>query len=375
MTDIQRFIESKLNSRREAGLLRQLKSGNPLYDFCSNDYLGFARNDAIYKRASALAPHFGPYLNGSGGSRLLSGNHAWTEETEATIASFHGFERALLFNSGYDANLGLLSSLLQRGDTVITDELIHASLIDGARLSLATRQRFAHNEPMALEARLRQARGNCYVVIESIYSMDGDTAPLADIAALCRRYGAGLIVDEAHAIGVLGKQGRGLVAELGLQEQVLACVYTYGKAMGTHGAAICGNNLLHDYLVNFARSFIYTTAAPPHAVTSIFAAYQELAAADYQARLRQKTTLFDQLCTEASLPNPGGGGAIRSLSCPGNKNAASAACAIQSAGFDVRAIRSPTVAAGSERLRICLHTFNTEAEITTLVNTLSNIFK
>ncbi|WP_129715692.1 8-amino-7-oxononanoate synthase [Pedobacter sp. SYP-B3415] len=370
MNNIQRFIESQLADRREKGLLRQLNASKLPYDFCSNDYLGFARSTAIAQKVVELLSEFQPYLNGSGGSRLLSGNHPFTESTEAYIAGFHGFESALLFNSGYDANVGLLSSLPQKGDTVITDELIHASLIDGIRLSHANRLRFAHNNTEALAERLQRAVGKCYVVVESIYSMDGDAAPLQEIASVCRQYNAGLIVDEAHAIGIKGRAGRGVVAELGLQQQVLACVYTYGKALGTHGAAICGNSSLRDYLLNFARSFIYSTAAAPHTIASIHAAYLHLEHGNYSELLKNRTALFDNLLQDFISPPPPADAAIRSVICPGNFEAKTTAARLQSAGFDVRAILSPTVASGTERLRICLHTFNTDEEINALVKHL-----
>jgi 8-amino-7-oxononanoate synthase len=261
------FIEKKLAERQLAGNYRTLKTIGLPVDFCSNDYLGFARSPLLKNK---IENEIGDFVsNGSTGSRLLSGNSAYTEDLEKYIAILHQSEAGLIFNSGYDANLGLFSSLPQRGDTVITDELIHASIIDGARLSYANRYTFKHNDLGSLEAKLKQAKGNCFVAVESVYSMDGDTPPLNEIAALTLKYDAHLIVDEAHAVGLYGF---GLVAT-DLQKQVFARVVTFGKALGCHGAIVLGSNLLRQYLINFARSFIYTTAASFHQMASVKTAY------------------------------------------------------------------------------------------------------
>ena len=191
------LIEKKLEERRIDGSYRMLKPENKLIDFCSNDYLGFARSAVLKNKIDEEIKSSGLTANGSTGSRLLSGNFAYIEELEKSIAAIHKSEAGLIFNSGYDANLGLFSSLPQRGDTIITDELIHASIIDGARLSFANRYSFKHNDLRSLEDKLKQATGNCYVAIESVYSMDGDTPPIERILALTDKYNAHLIVDEA----------------------------------------------------------------------------------------------------------------------------------------------------------------------------------
>ena len=188
----------------------------------------------------------------------------------------HNADAGLIFNSGYDANLGLFSALPQRGETIIADELIHASIIDGARLSYANRYTFRHNDLQSLEDKLKQAKGNCYVVIESVYSMDGDTPPIAEILTLTEQYEANLIVDEAHAVGLYGF---GLIDQQ-FQDRVFARIVTFGKALGCHGAIVLGSNLLREYLINFARSFIYTTAASFHQMASIKMAYQLLQESD-----------------------------------------------------------------------------------------------
>jgi 8-amino-7-oxononanoate synthase len=311
------------------------------------------------------------FANGATGSRLLSGNSAYAEELERHIAALHNSEAGLIFNSGYDANLGLFSSLPQRGDTIITDELIHASIIDGARLSFANRYTFKHNDLQSLDDKLKQARGNCYVAIESVYSMDGDTPPIAGILTLTERYGASLIVDEAHAVGLYGYG----LAGPDTQSRVFARVVTFGKALGCHGAIVLGSNLLREYLVNFARSFIYTTAAPVHQLASVKMAYQLLQDSSNEvARLRKNIKLFKQQTLTGSLyPLINSDSAIQCIILRSNEKAKAAALQLQNAGLDIRPILSPTVPQGSERIRICLHSFNTENEINLLTETINSI--
>ncbi|OCX54821.1 8-amino-7-oxononanoate synthase [Mucilaginibacter sp. PPCGB 2223] len=366
MTRAEIYIRSKIDERKTNDTYRSLKPENGLVDFCSNDYLGFARSAEISNAvAQYLKQH--THFNGSTGSRLLSGNTALAEKLEQQIAQFHGAQAGLIFNSGYDANLGLFSSLPRRGDTVITDELIHASIIDGVRLSYANRYTFKHNDLDSLEDKLKQARGNCYVAVESIYSMDGDSAPLTEILALTERYEACLIVDEAHAVGVFN---RGLVHQLNLQQRIFATIVTFGKALGAHGAIVLGSELLHNYLVNFARSFIYTTAASFAQLAGVKIAYSFLEQSMAERKkLADNIALFKtHINTQGLIESTSG---IQSIIIGGNKQTASAAGLIRDEGFDIRPILSPTVAAGSERLRICLHAFNTDNEIITLANLLN----
>ncbi len=370
MRKIEQFLNSKLQERKDNLSIRNLSTNLPPVDFCSNDYLGFARSAELQQLVSVLTQQIPDYKNGSGGSRLLSGNTSYVEETEHFVASFHGAQSGLIFNSGYDANVGLLSSIPQRGDTIITDELVHASIIDGCRLSHATRYKFAHNDINALEAKLKTAQGNIFVVVESVYSMDGDTAPLTSIAALCEQYAANLIVDEAHATGIFGEMGKGLVQQLNLSHNVFASIITFGKAIGAHGAIVLGSPNLRHYLINFARSFIYTTAAPIHNIVTTKAAYQLLGKTDHTV-IHQKIALFRKLLEEKNIEALNSESAIQGILFSSNECAKRAATALQQAGFDVRAILSPTVALGKERLRICLHTFNTDEEIISLVNHLN----
>jgi 8-amino-7-oxononanoate synthase len=387
------FLSRKLKEREEQDALRRLRLPEGKVDLCSNDYLGVVRNglleDGIMMAAS---PADVADAHGSGGSRLLAGNYPLIEETEQAIAAFHGAPAGLIYNSGYDANLGLLSSVPQRGDVILYDSLSHASIRDGIRLNLAQAYGFAHNEPGELEKRLRAARSEAvdevggsdtgkrnggpgggakaiFVVTESVFSMDGDMAPLEAIATLCRHYDAQLIVDEAHATGVVGARGEGLVQVLGLEKECFARIHTFGKAVGCHGAVVLGSELLREYLINFSRSFIYTTALPPSSVRAIAQAYTLLPRLDAERerlrllieRFRQASVGWQRL--DSTTP-------IQVVIVPGNAAVKTLAARLQAQGLDVRPILSPTVEKGKERLRIVLHAFNTEEEIDRLTQLL-----
>ena len=370
-------LSQRLDLRREAGLLRQLRTADNLVDFCSNDYLGLARSPELRAAIQQADADRATVRTGATGSRLLAGQTDLANEVEQELAQLYKTETALIFNSGYDANIGLLACLPQAGDTLLTDELIHASMIDGARLSYATRQRFRHNDLAHLETLLRSAAesaGQVFVAVESLYSMDGDLAPLRALTNLCEQYGAVLLVDEAHATGVYGPNGEGLVVALGLQERVFARVHTFGKALGVHGAAVVGSALLRDYLINFARPFIYSTALPPHSLLAIRCAHKQLRIQSAsRQQLQDRLRSFRQLVTD-QLPGSTWTDSLSPIQClivPGNEQARRVAQQAQGAGFDVRAILSPTVPVGQERLRICIHAFNTETEITRLVEILA----
>ena len=364
------YIQNKLDERRSSGLYRTLRPENNLIDFCSNDYLGFARS-AILKNNINKEINSAPLsLNGATGSRLLSGNLTYTENLEQQIAAFHQSEAGLLFNSGYDANVGLFSALPQKGDTIIHDELIHASIIDGARLSHANRYTFRHNDPADLEARLKQLKGICYVVIESVYSMDGDTPLITHLLDITKKYGANLIVDEAHAVGLYPS---GLITHMDLQDKVFARIVTFGKALGCHGAIVLGSDVLRQYLVNFARSFIYTTAAPFHQLAAVNNAYHLLAVSEASIeQLHQNINSFKHGINPAITLLPSES-AIQCVVLNSNEKTKQAAGQLQDEGFDVRAILSPTVRQGTERIRICLHAYNTAEEIQLLTAAINNI--
>jgi 8-amino-7-oxononanoate synthase len=368
----QKFIKEKLDERQSNGTYRKLKTESSLVDFCSNDYLGFARSPILKKWIEEEVSTNEHALNGATGSRLLSGNLAYTENLEQEIAAFHQSEAGLIFNSGYDANLGLFSALPQRGDTIIIDELIHASIIDGARLSYANRYTFRHNDLHSLEDKLQHAKGSCYVVIESVYSMDGDTPPINKILALTEKYDARLIVDEAHAVGLYGK---GLINQSGLEDKVFARIVTFGKALGCHGAIVLGSDLLRQYLINFSRSFIYTTAASFHQIAAIKMAYKLFPLSENEIqKLKSNIIFFKQnLLVNSDHNLLQSDSAIQCIVVGSNEKAKQMALQLQNAGLDVRPILSPTVPKGTERLRICLHSFNTNNEILLLSDTINKL--
>jgi 8-amino-7-oxononanoate synthase len=367
------FIDYKLELRKQDNALRTLNTDKSLLDFCSNDYLGFSSSLKLKTLINKELELYPDYSIGSTGSRLISGNDEIIEKLEGEIALFHDAEAGLIFNSGYDANLGLFSSLCQRGDTIITDELIHASIIDGARLSNANRLIFKHNDLESLEKKLNASKGNIYIAVESVYSMDGDEAPLKEIIDIADRFGAAVIVDEAHAIGLFGLKGRGIVHEQELQNRVFARVVTFGKALGTHGAIVLCSNQLRSYLINFARSFIYSTAAPFHTHLSVKMAYQHLVSEDHQELIRNKINLFKRSAIELAENLIPGRAAIQSIVVGGNEQTKNTAIALQHMGFDIRPILYPSVPLGKERLRICLHTFNTDEEIVKLLAGLKKL--
>ena len=353
--------------------MRSLSTAGDLIDFCSNDYLGFASSSELRSIVNKELESFPDYLLGSTGSRLISGNDIFTEQLENEIAIFHDAEAGLIFNSGYDANLGLFSSLGQRGDTIITDEFIHASIIDGARLSHANRFIFKHNDLDSLEEKLKAAKGAIYIAVESIYSMDGDEAPLENMINLAEKYNAVVIVDEAHATGVFGSEGRGLVHKYGLQNRVFARTVTFGKAIGVHGAIILGSKPLRDYLINFARSFIYSTAGSFYTHLSVKMAYQFLRSKNYPELIADKINIFKEYTDDISNQFIKSHSTIQSMIISGNEQTRMAARSLQNQGFDVRPILSPTVQPGKERLRICLHTFNTDEDIMKLAASLKKL--
>ncbi len=378
MSDAIQHLEDKLNERREAGNLRSLTSSPLPHDFVSNDYLGLARSTELTQRIQYRFDRL-PNVNknGGSGSRLLSGNTAFVEQLEHKLAGLFKSEAALIMNSGYSVNVALISSIATRQDTILYDQLAHVCLKEGAWLSRADARPFRHNDVRDLELKLKQSQGNIFVVIETVYSMDGDIAPVQEIYDVCRYYGAHLIVDEAHSTGVMGLNGNGYLNEIGLADRVFARVYTFGKAMGVHGAAVAGSKTLIDYLINFGRPFIYTTALPLHSYVSIEQAFDYLFDnPEVVDTLRQRIDYFKKTLKSLKfkpkdLSYPGSYTAVQPLIIPGNEKIKSVARALQSAGFDVRPILAPTVKQGTERLRISLHSFNSEEEISSLLKTLS----
>ena len=376
-------LKEKLDIRKTQNAFRSLSRSNKLIDFASNDYLGFSSSQAIFNATHHYLITHNTIHNGATGSRLLTGNHNLYSETEHFIAIFHQSETALIYNSGYDANIGFFSSVPQKNDFILFDELSHASIRDGILMSNAKSYRFQHNDFEDLERLIQFCKKNktsettnIYVVTESVFSMDGDTPNLAKLVTICEKNHCFLVVDEAHALGVFGNSGEGLVQDLNLQDKIFARLITFGKSLGCHGAAILGSQDLKDYLVNFSRSFIYSTGLSPHSVATIFTAYQYLEKNTGEVQqLKSNINIFNQQKTILSLKPlfVRSKSAIQSAIIPGNEKVKSIAKIIQENGFDVKAILSPTVPKGQERLRFCLHSYNSEKEIIGVLNLLNKL--
>ncbi|MEM8939634.1 MAG: 8-amino-7-oxononanoate synthase [Bacteroidota bacterium] len=367
MNSYQRALEKV----KQQHLLRCLPNPPEGIDFYSNDYLGLAQNPEL---SLAIKKEYqnAPANNGSTGSRLLSGNSDYAERIERQIAAFHHAECALVYLSGYTANLGLVSSLATRETTLICDELIHASLIDGARLGKSERIRFQHNDIDDLRSKLHKIKGQKLVIVESIYSMDGDIAPLEEISSVCEQNNAMLIVDEAHAIGIFGENGEGLVQKLGLEKKVLARIITYGKAPGIHGAAVVGPNWIKEYQINFSRPLIFSTAPSQHHFASIASMYCQLPkAAKERDQLKKIVNYFLYKRSKNNLKWLNSYSHIQSLIVPGNEKVMAAAKKLQKVGINALPIRKPSVEEGTERIRFCLHSYNTKEDIDLLFQSLN----
>jgi 8-amino-7-oxononanoate synthase len=370
-------LQQKLLERAENNSLRKLTVSEGMADFFSNDYLGLARSielsDIIHSEYEKQKGN----PNGSTGSRLLSGNTLYAEKVEEELSYLFKAEKVLLMNSGYNANLSVLSTFPQKGDTIIYDELIHASLKDGYRLSFASRFPFRHNDLEDLESKLKKGKGDLFVVVESIYSMDGDAAPLNEIVELCEKYSAYIILDEAHSTGTFGENGNGLACALGVEQKIFARIYTFGKGMGIHGACVAGSKIMVDYLVNFARPFIYTTALPIHSLVAIKCAFEYLKNKPELARQLSGKIMDFKNNLPSEIINSGAyvesSSPIQVVRVSGNAKVKKAATSLQAKKLDIRPILSPTVKEGEERLRICLHIYNTKIETELLYQSLEEI--
>lgn len=361
MKAIQLQWHNALARRKDQGRLRNLILPGNCMDFSSNDYLGLSANGDFQDILVAAIRNNPRCLTGATGSRLITGNSLAVTQVEDFIAAEHQVASALLFPSGYKANIALLSCILGRHDTILADELVHRSVHDGCLMSKAGKWKFRHNDTEHLESLLKKTKGHVVIVVESLYSMDGDFAPLNAIAGLAKKYGAGLVVDEAHAIGVFGK---GLVHNAQLQQEVLATVVTYGKAMGVQGAAVLGGTLLKEYLVNFASPFIYSTAMPDVQALSIQLAYEYVNKNDELANLLQERIRYFRTCIRSGISQAQSPIQVIVFTAADQlKSAAEALCRHNIHAYPVFA---PTVPAGAERLRICLHQFNSNQEIDTL---------
>ena len=382
MKQFPKSLQQKLQQREEQNALRNLPVVNDLVDFASNDYIGFAKNETIFHETHQYLLDKNIKVNGATGSRLLSGNHALYSETEDFISQFHQAETALIFNSGYDANIGFFGTVPQRNDVILYDELCHASIRDGIQMSKAKSYKFPHNDLEELEKLITKYQPTTdnrqpttvYIVTESVFSMDGDCPNLEVLTNLSEKHSAFLVVDEAHALGVFGQQGEGLVQSLGLEDKVFARIMTFGKGLGCHGAAILGSQSLKSYLVNFARSFVYTTGLSPHSVATILQSYKHLTKEkEALQKLKSNIIFFNQEKMRLGLKPlfVYSKSAIQCAIIPGNERVKNSATQLQQKGFDVRPILSPTVPEGQERLRFCLHSYNSESEITNVLELLS----
>ena len=371
---IEESILTELRELEERDLLRALEIPSGI-NLCSNDYLALSAHPEL-RQAVLEAIASGARL-ASGGSRLLSGHAREWDELEAEFTDFAGVDAALFFSSGYAANVGLLSTIAGKGDIIFSEELNHASLIDGIRLSGAEKVIYPHCDVDALDAALcavAATPARKFIVTESVFSMDGDFAPLAEICAVAERRGAAVIVDEAHAVGVFGPHGRGRIAQLGLDEKIFASVFPCGKALASAGAFVCGSAALKNLLINRARTFIFNTALPPYFAAQVRAALRLTRSAD-----AERSRLAEMACTmrESLRAADFNVGRSKSQIVPLilGDNAAAIRCArlLAEAGFSARAIRPPTVPENSSRLRISLTCALRDSDVQSLVGHLAGI--
>lgn len=371
-TTVPDSLSMALEKRKSKESLRKLVDLHQLIDFSSNDYLGLSRNKDLIKRIEHRMEMEGHLPLGATGSRLISGNNKYFEQLEERLAGIFKSEASILYNSGYAANQGVLSAVAQKGDTILYDALAHVCIKEGAWLSKAQSYSFRHNDLEDLREKLNRAEGTIYVATETIFSMDGDIAPLEELISLCEEFGAYLIVDEAHSTGSYGPEGAGILVDRGLEQRVFARVYTFGKAMGLHGAVVAGARMLKDYLVNFSRSFIYTTSLPPYSLISIDEAFHFLTDhIELQKDLQDRIKLFTSSLSESAWLQDQT--AIQPVMVPGNQKCRNLAGHLQKEGFDVRPILAPTVREGTERLRVSLHVHNSNDQIERLARLLNQL--
>lgn len=379
MSDFDGEMARRLAALRADGLWRELRrvetpqsprlriGGQTLLNFASNDYLGLANDPAVREAAIRAVEQYGA---GAGASRLVCGSLAPHHALDEALAAFKGVEAALSFSSGYASALGALGALLGRGDFVILDQRVHASIVDAARLCGAKLRVFNHNDLDSLEARLKWVRARAsarkaraLVVTESVFSMDGDHAPLRELATLKERYGAWLMVDEAHAVGLYGARGRGLAAALGVSERIEVQMGTLGKAMGAAGGYLCGSRALVDCLINRARPFLFSTAPVPAAVAAAAAGVrlaQSRTGEERRARLWQNVA---RLLPAAPARAPTDRSAIIPIRIGDEARAVAIADALRARGIFLPAIRYPTVARGAARLRLTVTAAHTPADL------------
>ena len=372
-TDWEQFLDEELHRRAEAGLLRSVREfrregawvvtddGRRLLNFSSNDYLGLSSHPDVLDAAARAAARAG----GATASRLIVGTDPAYAELEAKLADFQGTEAALVFGSGYLANVGVISCLVGNGDAVFSDSLNHASIIDGCRLSRAAIHRYRHGDVEELQAMLQGSNAERKLIVtESVFSMNGDVAPLAEIVELKERYGAALLVDEAHADGVLGPHGEGYAHELGVADRVELHLGTFGKAFGAYGAYVAGSALWVRYLVNASRSFVFTTGLPAAVVAAVDAALDVVYAADdVRADLQEQARRFRTRLASLGLDTSGSSTQIVPLVTGASDAAVALSAALEDAGVLAVAIRPPTVPPGTARLRFSLTALHGERDV------------
>ncbi|KAI8077709.1 pyridoxal phosphate-dependent transferase [Halteromyces radiatus] len=386
MNQLQLQMNATLDRRRDIAKLRRLVV-NPVdnIDFSSNDFLGLSYSKTMRQEYLNELQSM-PFILGSTGSRLLDGNSQYAHDLEERIAKFHGAESALIFNSGFDANAGLFSTVPQKGDIILYDALVHASVHEGMRISRAAQLiPFAHSDvgdlTMKLEG-IKDTKQNIFVAVETVYSMDGDIAPLNEIVQVLRSYWPNgengfLIVDEAHATGVYGDHGRGIVSQFGLEKMVFARLHTFSKALASNGAVILGSETLRQYLINYARPLIYSTFMSFSSLALIQTAYNQLESDEtkkIQDHLHNLTRRFrNTIClpTGNLLPS---NSPIQGVVLNGNAPVRALASYLNQLGFIVKPICSPTVPKGQERVRICLHGHNTVSQVDDLVQSIHTFF-
>ena len=384
MTDLD-SLKAALQQRRDNHLYRQRKvlgsaqgaqvivDGKPCINFCSNDYLGLSNHPLVVAAFRKAANEYGV---GSGASHLVCGHSQLHHELEEALANFVGRDRALLFSTGYMANLAVISSLLGKKDFVFEDKLNHASLLDGGLLSGARFQRFLHNNIDSLDEKLRRAgAGRKLIAVDSVFSMDGDMAPLPALAALAKKHQAWLMADDAHGIGVLGQHGGGCAEHFALNQQELPILMgTLGKAVGSFGAFVAGSQELIETLIQFARPYIYTTALPPAVAAASLASLQIISQdAGRSEHLGQLIAQFRQGAAELSLPLMASSTAIQPLLIGDSERALKVSDQLARRGFMLSAIRPPTVPAATARLRITLSAAHSEQQVQQLLDALAEV--
>jgi len=363
MTYNDDFLLTRLNKRKEQQFLRQLVLRGDQIDFCSNDYLGIIRNRLLRNRPTGLH-------TGSSGTRMLSGNYRVIVETEDRIAGFHNAEAAVIFSSGYDANIGVLACVPQKGDTILFDELCHPSVKDGAKLSPAQASTFAHNDINDLKQKIKDSGGNVFVFSEAVFDSDGSIAPLEELSELCTEHHAHLIINESHSIGIFGEKGEGLISELALEDAVFARIHGFGNASGCHGAVVMGSEQLKEYLLNFCNQLMHSTTLSEQTVSTIWESYKILPQL-WQEREHLKTIIGTFQDADLAFGRIDSQTPIQHLLVPGVTEVKQLAEQILEAGYDVRPIFYPAVPAGEERLRIVLHSFNTRGEVSWLIQAIN----